>query len=142
MDRVKNLLESGNTAFAQQLMREFPQAFSSTQTAATASAAVTPATSGPCPSYRFTRSLRQGMTGEDVRELQKFLNCQGFAVSAAGAGSRGNESNVFAARTHEAVVAFQQHYAAEILAPAGASSATGVFGEFSKIKAHTLQGVD
>lgn len=137
MDRVKNLLASGNTAFAQQLMREYPQAFSSAQTAAAASAAVTPAT-GPCPSYRFTRSLQQGMTGEDVRELQKFLNCQGFAVSAAGAGSRGNESNVFAARTHEAVVAFQQHYAAEILAPAGVSGATGVFGEFSIAKAHAL----
>lgn len=141
MDRVKNLLASGNTAFAQQLMREYPQAFSSAQTAAAASAAVTPAT-GPCPSYRFTRSLRQGMTGDDVRELQKFLNCQGFAVSAAGAGSRGNESNVFAARTHEAVVAFQQHYAAEILAPAGVSGATGVFGEFSRIKAHTLLGLE
>lgn len=73
-----------------------------------------------------------------MHALQRFLNCAGFTVSAVGAGAPGNETDVFATRTREAVIAFQEYYAAEILIPAGVPNGTGIFGEFSKSQAHLL----
>jgi hypothetical protein len=133
--RVKNLLESGNTALAEQLMREYPQAFASVQTAA----AVPSVT---CPKYRFTRSLRKGMQDEDVRELQKFLNCHGFTLGASGPGAPGSETNYFAQRTFDAVVRFQEKYADEVLKPGNLSKGTGFFATYSQKKAHALMGVE
>ncbi|MDQ5889574.1 MAG: hypothetical protein QG609_67, partial [Patescibacteria group bacterium] len=54
-------------------------------------------------SYTFTRDLTIGSTGTDVMELQKFLNGKGFAVSASGAGSAGQESTYFGALTAAAL---------------------------------------
>jgi len=59
--------------------------------------------------YKFTRNLKQGDTGEDVRELQKYLNSKGFALSPAGQpGSSGNETTVFGNATKNALIRFQQ----------------------------------
>lgn len=130
--RVANLLASGNTTLAQQLMREYPQAFPVQANATNAS----------CPKFRFTRALKRGMQGDDVRELQKFLNCQGFSLGSSGPGSPGNESLVFAGRTYDAVVNFQEKYAADVLAPAGLANGTGLFAVYSQKKAHALMGVE
>lgn len=134
--RVKNLLESGNIALAQELMREYPQAFASAQTASAAAASDT------CPKYRFTRSLKKGMQGEDVRELQRFLNCQGFTLGTSGPGAPGSETNVFAQRTFDAVVKFQEKYADEVLKPGNLSKGTGFFAAYSQKKAHALTGIE
>ncbi len=76
----------------------------------------------------FTRTLKPGMTGEDVRRLQIFLNRRGFRVSHTGAGSPGNESIVYSARTEQAVKRFQEAHAATILKPLSLSNGTGIAG--------------
>lgn len=53
------------------------------------------------------RSLSLGMSGEDVRSLQRILNAQGFLVAASGAGSPGNESSYFGTKTQAALRRFQ-----------------------------------
>src|SRR3989344_4341046 len=88
--------------------------------------------------YTFTRSLSQGATGEDVRQLQIALNNLGHTVSASGAGSLGNESTYFGALTKAAVVKFQNANASEVLAPVGLTAGTGYFGPSSRAKMNSL----
>jgi hypothetical protein len=65
------------------------------------------------PNYTFTRTLRIKDSGEDVKELQKYLNTHGYpvAVTVAGlpaqAGSLGNETTKFGLLTNAAVIKFQ-----------------------------------
>lgn len=79
------------------------------------------------PAYQFTRNLRVGTQGEDVRELQKFLNAQGFLVSARGNGSVGKESTYFGAATVRALIRFQERYREQLLLPLGLTRGTGNF---------------
>lgn len=77
----------------------------------------------------FARTLKMGMSGEDVRELQRFLNTDNETrVSLSGAGSLGNETNYFGPATHRALVVFQEKHRTEILSPLGLTRGTGVFG--------------
>ncbi|MBU6232432.1 peptidoglycan-binding protein, partial [Patescibacteria group bacterium] len=76
----------------------------------------------------FTRSLKLGMTGNDVKNLQIFLNSHGFTVSQSGAGSSSHETSYFGPATFRAVIRFQNAYANQILAPYGLSQGTGFFG--------------
>ena len=76
----------------------------------------------------ISRNLRVGDVGNDVKNLQKYLNAQGFTVSQAGAGSPGNESNFFGPATERAVKAYQEHHKTDILNPLGLTSATGYAG--------------
>jgi peptidoglycan hydrolase-like protein with peptidoglycan-binding domain len=55
----------------------------------------------------IVRDLKRGMTGEDVRALQKILNKYGEEVAASGIGSPGNESTFFGPATEAAVIRFQ-----------------------------------
>jgi hypothetical protein len=85
----------------------------------------------------FLRTLKMGMSGEDVRELQKFLNTDiETRVSLSGAGSLGNETTYFGPATHRALIAFQEKYRTEILSPLGLTQGTGVFG--LKTRVHVL----
>lgn len=68
----------------------------------------------------FSRDLELGMSGADVRMLQVFLNTKGFVVAESGAGSPGNESDYFGARTQAALAKYQ--------AANGISPAAGYFG--------------
>lgn len=91
-----------------------------------------------CPRYEFTRWLRVGSTGEDVRGLQRFLNCAGFKLAQSGPGAPGAETSNFAERTYAALVAFQEAYAEEVLKPIGAQKGTGIFANLSRAKAASL----
>jgi hypothetical protein len=56
----------------------------------------------------FARNLQLNSRGEDVRNLQRFLNQNGFTVSTSGAGSSGNETTVFGPATRRALIRYQQ----------------------------------
>jgi uncharacterized delta-60 repeat protein len=60
----------------------------------------------PLP-YVFTRDLTIRSVGEDVRQLQRLLNAQGFFVAQTGAGSTGNETTFFGGLTRSALARFQ-----------------------------------
>jgi len=68
----------------------------------------------------FTRNLTTGATGEDVRQLQRFLNSRGFEVASAGAGSPGSETVYFGSATQAALAKFQAAH--------GITPAEGYFG--------------
>jgi peptidoglycan hydrolase-like protein with peptidoglycan-binding domain len=58
-------------------------------------------------SVAITRNLYQGISGEDVRTLQKILNANGYIISKTGLGSLGNETTYFGQATKAAVIKFQ-----------------------------------
>ncbi len=78
--------------------------------------------------YFFAKNLSQGMTGEDVRELQKYLNMNGFSVTTSGAGSSGNETVYFGSATRAALTRFQTAHATEL----GIIQGTGYFGPLTR----------
>jgi peptidoglycan hydrolase-like protein with peptidoglycan-binding domain len=78
---------------------------------------------------RITRPLSIGDSGPQVRWLQQALNAtEGIRVAARGPGSPGSETRYFGPKTQQAVKAFQERHAQEVLAPAGLSHATGYVG--------------
>ncbi len=58
--------------------------------------------------YQFTRNLSTGITREDVKELQQYLNNNGFPLAQTGVGSLGNETNYFGSLTQQALINFQR----------------------------------
>ncbi len=83
-------------------------------------------------SVTFPRNLRVRSRGEDVRQLQMYLNVHGFTVSAVGAGSPGFETDFFGPATKAALILFQNAHVADILEPAGLSAGTGYFGTLTR----------
>jgi hypothetical protein len=55
----------------------------------------------------FYRSLGLGSIGQDVKELQKFLNANGYVLANAGAGAPGRETTYFGPITRAALIKFQ-----------------------------------
>jgi peptidoglycan hydrolase-like protein with peptidoglycan-binding domain len=76
----------------------------------------------------FTRDLKLGSTGSDVKALQIFLNTHGFPIAASGAGSSGNETTYFGSATANALARFQK---------AHGLPATGYFGSMTRTLAST-----
>ncbi|MFA6410089.1 MAG: Ig-like domain-containing protein [Candidatus Buchananbacteria bacterium] len=62
----------------------------------------------PTTSYNFTRDLKLGSTGEDVRQLQIFLNNNGFVLVKTGPGSPNQETTKFGSATKAALIKFQK----------------------------------
>ncbi len=91
-------------------------------------ASVPPIPPNPPTAASFGRNLSVGMVGEDVRNLQKYLNQNGFAVSVSGAGSAGNETTYFGFATKAALIKFQTAHAVEL----GISQGTGYFGPLTR----------
>ena len=89
---------------------------------------------------KFTRVLRIGSSGIDVKNLQIFLNANGFVVAISGSGSSGHETTYFGPATSRALVRFQNQYAASILTPAGLTQGTGYFGPSTMAKVNQLIG--
>lgn len=76
--------------------------------------------------YTFTRDLSPGMEGDDVRELQRFLNRFGYLVSASGPGSLGNETTFFGQGTYTALIKFQ--------IASGIKPADGILNAITRLK--------
>ena len=86
-----------------------------------------PSPAGKCS---FTRDLTTGVTGDDVKCLQKYLNSAGNKIASSGAGSPGSETTYFGNLTKAAVGAWQ--------AANGVSPAAGYFGAKSRAKYDAL----
>lgn len=78
------------------------------------------ASPGTGASASFSRNLEVGMTGEDVKALQVYLNSNGYTVAASGPGSAGNETTKFGGATKAALIKFQK--------AKGITPAAGYFG--------------
>ena len=95
-------------------------------------------TSDVCP-YVFTRNLKMGTQGDDVKKLQMFLNgMPETRVSVVGAGSPGSETMYFGPATAAAVKNFQMKYRSDILTPIGLVNPTTYFGNSTRAKANML----
>lgn len=94
--------------------------------------------SGAC--IPFTESFQLGDSGDEVLRIQKFLNAHApeTRVAQDGAGSPGNETTYYGARTVAAVQVLQQKYAADILAPLNLTVATGYWGASTRAKVNML----
>ena len=73
---------------------------------------VTATTTSATPSAVLVlmRNLYLGVSGEDVRALQQFLNRKGYVVATVGAGSNGLETAYFGPATRAAVIRYQTAY--------------------------------
>lgn len=86
------------------------EVYSTTPVAPSTPATVVP--SAPVSSFAvFTRNLRKGSSGDDVKRLQQFLNIDvDTRVATEGVGSTGNETTLFGSLTEKAVQKFQVKY--------------------------------
>lgn len=82
----------------------------------------------PIGSPAFTRTLKQGDRGTDVKALQVFLNTHGFIITKTGAGSPGNETLTFGNATAKALAKFQEANRITLLKPFNLTKGTGIFG--------------
>lgn len=88
-------------------------------------------TSTTVSAYTFTKDLKLGSTGADVKALQKVLNANpATVVSTTGVGSAGQESEYFGAKTKAAVIKFQT---ANGIAPAA-----GYVGPLTRAKLNSM----
>lgn len=56
----------------------------------------------------FNRDLKLGVIGEDVEDLQKYLNANNYLIATSGPGSIGQETNMFGRFTEIALKKFQK----------------------------------
>ncbi len=80
----------------------------------------------------FTRNLRIGSRGDDVKKLQQFLNTHGFVVAKKGNGSVGKESTYYGTATAQAIKRFQEAHGDEILKPVKLKKGNGIFGSLTR----------
>ena len=76
--------------------------------------------------YNFTRDLKLGMEGSDVKLLQEYLNNNGFIIAKNGAGSKGQEMEKFGPATKAALIRFQK--------AKGIKPASGIFGPVTRLE--------
>ncbi len=107
-------------------LRNNPELFSQLQDAIDTDGDSPVLSSSSC--YEWERNLGAGSTGQDVLELQKFLNGDpDTRVATTGVGSVGSETTFYGPATANAVSRFQEKYASEILTPLGLTQGTGYF---------------
>lgn len=86
----------------------------------------------------FTRTLKQGDRGEDVRQLQQFLNQHGYRIALIGNGSPGKETTIFGPALVQSLKKFQADHADVLMKPLQLSRPTGVFGDATKKLVNTM----
>lgn len=102
---------------------------SSTAPTASPASPIVPAFTTPeNPLEQFTRTLKIGSQGLDVKRLQAILNAKGYIVAKSGPGSSGQETTLFGSLTKAALIRFQNAHAESILIPNNLTSGTGIFG--------------
>lgn len=79
----------------------------------------------------FTEYYKSGETGGEISKIQTFLNNEGFSTSVDGE---------MGPSTINAITAFQNKYATEILVPWGLTSGTGRWYQSTRKKANELAG--
>jgi len=83
--------------------------------------------------FLFTQDMYNGITNNEVKMLQIFLNGDSrTVVNRTGPGSTGNETTYFGNATQNAVERFQLIYKSVILDPIGFTSPTGIVGARSR----------
>lgn len=83
--------------------------------------------------YTFSRDLKLGDSGEDVRALQISLNADiQTRIAVSGDGSPGYETAFFGEKTQSAVIRYQNIYKNEVLTPLGLTSGTGYVGSATR----------
>jgi len=93
----------------------------------------------PATALRLTRTLKQGDTGEDVKNLQQLLNKDSRTrIALSGAGSPGLETTYFGVKTRIAVIKFQELYQAAILTPVGLTKGSGLVGPLTTAQLNTV----
>jgi hypothetical protein len=112
--QVRALTQNGNLRAANALKSQYPHVF-----ATATSSPLSPSSSSAMSGIKV-RNLKQGVSGDDVRALQKVLNGLGYTVRASGPGSKGNESTYFGASLKQALIRYQKAN--------GIVPASGVFG--------------
>ncbi len=120
----------------------FSDVISQTVTYDSGSVSILPTTLGVSASVDpiFKRTLKFGSRGVDVRQLQIFLNNNGFTIDSAGIGSPGRESVYFGPLLKAAVSKFQEAHADAILKPYGITSGTGIFGPATRKLINQMEG--
>jgi hypothetical protein len=92
-----------------------------------------PSTGTQTPPYQFsfTKILKLGSVGDEVKQLQIFLNTHGFPISKSGNGSLSKETTYFGEKTKQALIKFQESNVKDILTPQGLTRGTGIFWIYS-----------
>lgn len=85
--------------------------------------------------YKFTTNLKYGQKSIDVTYLQIFLKVQGTEIYP-----KGLVTGYFGLLTKEAVIRFQEKYAAEILSPWRLTKGTGIVGKTTIEKINQILG--
>lgn len=93
-----------------------------------------PAQPKPAPTLALNKQLDFGVTDPQVRELQRFLNSQGFQVASTGPGSQGNETDYFGPLTQAALQKFQT---SKGIVSSGDSATTG----YGRLGPQTLSAI-
>ena len=88
--------------------------------------------------YTFVRNLKLGSRGEDVRQLQIFLNTHGFKLANSGAGSVGEETINFGTLTRNTLIKFQEANTESILKQYGLKYGTGLFYTTSRALVNSM----
>ncbi|MBP6868488.1 MAG: Ig-like domain-containing protein [Candidatus Pacebacteria bacterium] len=127
--QVRTLIRMGKVREAQALMARWPKLFT------TATPVISGTIQGTPSSTHSVRDLTLGMSGEDVKSLQKLLNTLGFTLAVSGAGSPGNETDYFGVLTRNALAKYQ---ASKEVAPS-----VGYFGPLTRasMKQESTDGV-